>query len=94
MLANSLLLITAAIWGLGFVAQVVGMNYLSPFAFIGARFLLGAASLLPLVIFFYYRNWLPQSSLRTVCIGSLVLGTILFAAGSLQQVGIVYSNAL
>lgn len=93
MLANSLLLITAAIWGLGFVAQVVGMNYLSPFAFIGARFLLGAASLLPLVIFFYYRNWLPQSSLRTVCIGSLVLGIILFAAGSLQQVGIVYSNA-
>ena len=69
------------------------MNYLSPFAFIGARFLLGAASLLPLVIFFYYRNWLPQSSLRTVCIGSLVLGIILFAAGSLQQVGIVYSNA-
>ena len=93
MLANSLLLITAAVWGLGFVAQVVGMNYLSPFAFIGARFLLGAASLLPLVIFFYYRNWLPQSSLRTVCIGSLVLGIILFAAGSLQQVGIVYSNA-
>ena len=69
------------------------MNYLSPFAFIGARFLLGAASLLPLVIFFYYRNWLPQSSLRTVSIGSLVLGIILFAAGSLQQVGIVYSNA-
>lgn len=93
MLANSLLLITAAIWGLGFVAQVVGMNYLSPFAFIGARFLLGAASLVPLVVFFYYRNWLPQSSLRTICIGSLVLGVILFTAGSLQQVGIVYSNA-
>ena len=93
MLANSLLLITAAIWGLGFVAQVLGMNYLSPFAFIGARFLLGAASLMPLVVFFYYRNWLPQSSLRTVLIGSVVLGVILFAAGSLQQVGIVYSNA-
>ena len=93
MLANSLLLITAVIWGLGFVAQVLGMNYLSPFAFIGARFLLGAASLMPLVVFFYYRNWLPQSSLRTVLIGSLVLGVILFAAGSLQQVGIVYSNA-
>ena len=93
MLANSLLLITAAIWGLGFVAQVLGMNYLSPFAFIGARFLLGAASLMPLVVFFYYRNWLLQSSLRTVLIGSLVLGVILFAAGSLQQVGIVYSNA-
>ena len=93
MLANSLLLITAVIWGLGFVAQVLGMNYLSPFAFIGARFLLGAASLMPLVVFFYYRNWLLQSSLRAVLIGSLVLGVILFAAGSLQQVGIVYSNA-
>ena len=93
MLANSLLLITAVIWGLGFVAQVLGMNYLSPFAFIGTRFLLGAASLVPMVAFFYYRNLLPQSSLRTVLIGSLVLGVILFAAGSLQQVGIVYSNA-
>jgi drug/metabolite transporter (DMT)-like permease len=93
MFANSLLLITAAIWGLGFVAQVLGMNYLSPFAFIGIRFLMGAVSLAPLVIFLHYRNWLPASSLRTVCVGSLVLGIILFAAGSLQQVGIVYSNA-
>jgi drug/metabolite transporter (DMT)-like permease len=48
---------------------------------------------MPLVAFFYFRNLLPQSSLRTVLIGSLVLGVILFAAGSLQQVGIVYSNA-
>ncbi len=93
MLANSLLLITAAIWGFGFVAQVVGMNYLSPFAFISARFLLGAASLMPLVLLFHYRKWLPQSPLHMVLVGSLVLGVILFAAGALQQVGIVYSNA-
>ena len=93
MVANILLLITAAIWGLGFVAQVLGMNYLEPFAFIGIRFLLGAASLLPLVVFFYHRKWLPVSPAHTVVKGSLVLGVILFAAGSLQQVGIVYSNA-
>lgn len=93
MVANTLLLITAAIWGLGFVAQVLGMNYLEPFAFIGIRFLLGALSLVPLVMFFHYRNWLPASSTRIVISGSLVLGVILFAAGSLQQVGIVYSNA-
>ena len=93
MVANTLLLITAAIWGLGFVAQVLGMNYLEPFAFIGIRFLLGALSLVPLVMFFHYRNWLPASSTRIVITGSLVLGVILFAAGSLQQVGIVYSNA-
>ncbi|RPG29623.1 MAG: DMT family transporter [Gammaproteobacteria bacterium TMED92] len=93
MVANTLLLITATIWGLGFVAQVLGMNYLEPFAFIGIRFLLGALSLVPLVMFFHYRNWLPASSARIVITGSLVLGVILFAAGSLQQVGIVYSNA-
>ena len=93
MVANILLLITAAIWGLGFVAQVLGMNYLEPFAFIGIRFLLGAASLLPLVVFFHHRKWLPVSPAHTVVKGSLVLGVILFAAGSLQQVGIVYSNA-
>ena len=93
MVANTLLLITAAIWGLGFVAQVLGMNYLEPFAFIGIRFLLGAASLLPLVVFFHRRKWLPVSPAHTVVKGSLVLGVILFAAGSLQQVGIVYSNA-
>ena len=93
MVANTLLLITAAIWGLGFVAPVLGMNYLEPFAFIGIRFLLGAASLLPLVVFFHHRKWLPVSPAHTVVKGSLVLGVILFAAGSLQQVGIVYSNA-
>ena len=93
MVANTLLLITAAIWGLGFVAQVLGMNYLEPFAFIGIRFLLGAASLLPLVVFFHHCKWLPVSPAHTVVKGSLVLGVILFAAGSLQQVGIVYSNA-
>ena len=93
MVANTLLLITAAIWGLGFVAQVLGMNYLEPFAFIGIRFLLGAASLLPLVVFFHHRKWLPVSPAHTVVKGSLLLGVILFAAGSLQQVGIVYSNA-
>ena len=49
MIANLLLLTTAAIWGFGFVAQVLGMNYLEPFAFIGARFVLGALSLLPVI---------------------------------------------
>ena len=49
MIANLLLLLTAAIWGFGFVAQVLGMNYLEPFAFIGARFVLGALSLLPVI---------------------------------------------
>ena len=45
------------------------------------------------MVFFHHRKWLPVFSAHTVVKGSLVLGVILFAAGSLQQVGIVYSNA-
>ena len=49
MRSNLMLLLAAAIWGLGFVAQRQGMNYIEPFAFNGVRFLLGGLSLLPLI---------------------------------------------
>ncbi len=49
MYANLLLLLAAAIWGMGFVAQRLGMEHLEPFAFNGIRFLVGAVSLLPLI---------------------------------------------
>ena len=51
-IANLLLLLTAAVWGFGFVAQSMGMDHLSPFMFNGLRFLIGAISLLPLLWYF------------------------------------------
>ena len=48
-----LLFITAIIWGVAFVAQDVGMDYWSPFAFNGIRNYIGAAVLLP---FIYMRD--------------------------------------
>jgi drug/metabolite transporter (DMT)-like permease len=93
MTANFLLLLTAAIWGFGFVAQVIGMDYLEPFGFIAARFLLGSLSLLP-VIWFFRKHILTQAShLKPLLWGSLVSGTILFAASSFQQVGLLYTTA-
>jgi drug/metabolite transporter (DMT)-like permease len=51
MLANdSLLLITAVIWGLAFVAQRAGMEHVGPLTYNAVRFALGALSLLPLVV--------------------------------------------
>lgn len=38
-----LLLITATIWGTGFVAQALGMEHISPFAFTWGRSVIGAA---------------------------------------------------
>ena len=49
MRSNMMLLMAAAIWGLGFVAQRLGMDHMGPFTFNGLRFLLGALSLLPLL---------------------------------------------
>ncbi|MGE5423270.1 MAG: EamA family transporter, partial [Ignavibacteriales bacterium] len=42
MRSNLLLLLAAAIWGLAFVAQRVGMQHVGPFTFNGIRFLLGS----------------------------------------------------
>ncbi len=50
MRANGLLLLTALIWGLAFVAQDVAMDSLPPFSFNAARMLLGALCLVPLVM--------------------------------------------
>ena len=88
MTANLLLLLTAAIWGFGFVAQVLGMDYLGPFAFIGARFLLGALSLVPVIWYLQRRQRQSQqgSSRGYLLFASCVLGTILFVASSFQQV--------
>jgi len=47
-----LLLLTATIWGVAFVAQSVGMDYVGPFTFNGVRSLLGAAVLLPVIYLF------------------------------------------
>ena len=40
--ANLILLITALIWGFGFVAQRMGMDHMGPYAFNVCRFLVGA----------------------------------------------------
>ena len=46
-----LLLLTALIWGVAFVAQSVGMDYVGPFTFTASRSLIGAAVLLPVIWF-------------------------------------------
>ena len=47
---NIALFLTALIWGLGFVAQRAGMEYIGPFTFNAVRSFLGALSLVPLIL--------------------------------------------
>ena len=45
--SSLLLFLAACIWGVAFVAQSVGMEYMGPFTFNGTRFLIGGTVLLP-----------------------------------------------
>ena len=46
---NLMLILTAFIWGVSFVAQAVGMEHVGPYTFNASRFLIGGLVLLPLV---------------------------------------------
>ncbi len=46
-LGSGMLLLTAIIWGIAFVAQSVGMDYVEPFTFNFARYIIGGIVLLP-----------------------------------------------
>ena len=82
-----LLVITAVIWGLAFVAQEVGAEYVGTFTFNGIRFFLGALSLIPVILLFE-REKLNKTQFKKLAIASLTAGTVLFAASALQQYGV------
>ena len=92
--ATLILLTAAAIWGLAFVAQRVGMDHLGPFTFNGIRFALGGLSLLPLIWFFRRQPPVaPPAGRLPVLPTGVIAGLILFTAASLQQVGILDTTA-
>ncbi|MFW5837207.1 MAG: DMT family transporter [Desulfovibrionaceae bacterium] len=96
--SDSLLLLTAAIWGFAFVAQRMGMEFVGPFTFNGVRFLLGAAVLAPVVLRMRGRRGVataPQQKASPLAYvaGGVLAGLALFAGASLQQVGLVYTTA-
>jgi drug/metabolite transporter (DMT)-like permease len=88
-----MLWITAAIWGFAFVAQRAGMEFIGPFTFNGIRFLLGSASLVPLIFWMKYRKKAPSDKQTNILKGGLLAGLVLFIGASLQQAGMVYTTA-
>jgi drug/metabolite transporter (DMT)-like permease len=88
-----MLWITAAIWGFAFVAQRAGMEFIGPFTFNGIRFLLGGISLLPLMIWKKTRQENPGRKSKNIIKGGLIAGLVLFIGASLQQAGMVYTEA-
>lgn len=93
--ANLILLFTAMIWGLAFVAQRSGMKDIGPFAYNGLRFALGSLSLLPVLIIDQRKRLSKKYSItrNEFLWAGLVCGVFLFAGSSFQQVGMVYTTA-
>lgn len=91
---DSLLLLTALIWGVAFVAQRAGMQDVGPFTYNAVRFALGAVSLLPLVLLRGRKvPTVPDARPVRPLVAGLVAGVVLTFGASLQQVGIVTTTA-
>ena len=64
-LKNALiLLLTATIWGVAFVAQSVGMDYVQPFTFNGVRSIIGGLVLIPVIFVLIERRRQKKKIIR------------------------------
>jgi len=87
--ADAMLLLVAALWGAGFVAQKAAMDSMGPFAFNATRYAVGGVLLA--VPVFLRRRSNPLSA--ATLLAGVALGLVMFAAAGLQQVGIVTATA-
>ena len=90
-----LLLLTATIWGVAFVAQSVSMDYVEPFTFNAVRNLIGAVVLLPCIAFLKRKDSEKKTKpadKRILVLGGISCGTMLFIASNFQQFGIQYTT--
>jgi drug/metabolite transporter (DMT)-like permease len=83
--ADIVLLLVAAVWGGGFIAQRTGSQHIGFFVFGTGRYFLGVIALLPFIRHFNIpRRWFPWS---------ILTGVVLFAGSALQQAGIATTTA-
>ncbi len=85
--ANLLLLVAAAIWGGGFVAQSTAMKAIGPFWFIGLRFAVATIVVLPFVWMESRKAAKPLT--RSDRFSFLLIGIALFGGAATQQLGLL-----
>lgn len=92
------LLLATVIWGTAFIAQSVGMDYIGPFTFQTIRCILAVVFLLPLSFLLDVKSGQADQSMekwrsKELWKSGIICGVALFVAASLQQVGMVYTDA-
>ena len=86
------LFITAVIWGIAFVAQSAGMDYIGPFSFNAIRYGMGSIVLIPVIIVLRKLRHPKDDSLQDTVKGGILCGLALCAASLFQQFGILYTT--
>lgn len=99
--SSLILFLTASIWGIAFVAQSVGMDYVGPFTFNSVRSIIGGIMLIPCI---FLLNKISKKEKKTneknlkkdekkiLLLGGICCGILLFAASNFQQIGIKYTT--
>lgn len=95
--SSLILLLTATIWGVAFVAQSVGMEYIGPFTFNAIRCVLGGLVLIPVILVLKKKKGTgaenqEKEDKKTLWAGGIACGVILCIASNLQQFGIMEAS--
>lgn len=95
--SSLILLLTATIWGVAFVAQSVGMEYIGPFTFNAIRCVLGGLVLIPVILVLKKKKEIgaenqEKEDKKTLWAGGIACGVILCIASNLQQFGIMEAS--
>lgn len=95
--SSLILLLTATIWGVAFVAQSVGMEYIGPFTFNAIRCVLGGLVLIPVILVLKKKKETgaenqEKEDKKTLWTGGIACGVILCIASNLQQFGIMEAS--
>ena len=89
-------LLCTFIWGTTFIAQDTGMDNIGPFTFNAARFFIGFLAIIPFVFVFEVKKMKSEFEFdfKTFAIFSFLIGSSLFLGSGLQQVALLYTDAV
>ncbi|MFY3790927.1 DMT family transporter [Ureibacillus sp. MALMAid1270] len=85
-LGEAMLIITAIIWGSGFVFSAISLEYFTPYQLLAVRFSIGVIILS--LVFYKKLKYIKKSTIKR----GLLLGIFLYLAFLLQTVGLQYTT--
>ena len=93
---NIILFITSIIWGISFVSQSVGMDYIGPNTFMGIRTTMGGLVLIPFIVLTDFgkkkQGTYKKTDLKKLFTYGAICGVFLCIASTLQTYGLKFTT--